>query len=175
MPVTVEDVAHVIRSIFTCKPQVNEEWVGFGLVNEFYNTEVHLMLETDSSSKSQILNVNMWFCAEDERRMVIELDYHDALELCDRIEDRIMWGNVFPSEADEGFGYEIVLNRVIDTSALDLKLALEGQPESELLRTLQRLSDEWLKLSPVIGGIAVGQLTELDHIELFLDQSASST
>lgn len=178
MEVTHVAVGEVIEHIFSSKPYITDDFVGFGLAADYFKAEVIVSIfdtlpETADEPVRQGMQMWVWFRNPDESRMNLrKFTWPQVLELCHRLQDEINWGTLAPSWVNDD-EIQIALFRSIDITLSDIGLALNRDLHSEFLRTLARLSDEWEELSPVFMGVETGQITSVDGVELLLQAPAS--
>jgi hypothetical protein len=173
MKITHQSVGDVIKEIFTAKPLINDDFVGFGIEGDHFNAEVIMSLFDDppltgDKSQRQSLQICLWFSHPDESRLnLAKLAFGEILELCYNLQNKLGWGELIPEKVDDQT-VEIALYRAFDIDMGDIRLAHEHDLDSSLLRNLHRLCIEWEALSPVLSGIATGQIKQTKNIEMFL-------
>lgn len=177
MEVTHQAVADIIAEVFTSEPAVEADFVGFGLEEEYFSTEVIINLFatkpiSDDQSSPQGVQIWFWFAHADKDRMNLsKFSFVEVLDLCHHLQSELDWGELVPVQIDE-YTIQIALYRADDVCMEDVKLAHEHNIKSSVLKNMYRLCEEWSKLSPILSGVATGQIESVEGIEMLLCETA---
>ena len=159
MTVTHEAVGEVIEHIFTTSPSVSSDFVRFGLEHCGLLTEVTISVYEDVFTYGQVMDMFFWLVDSTGHRLNMRTPgWSKALELCKQLQDAIDWCTLSPYQFDGEEDIQIALSRRIDVSESDLRMAMNRDIDSEFLRIFERLSEEWELVSPILLGVATGQI-----------------
>jgi len=173
MSVTHEEVGDIISEIFLTDPLIDDNFVGFGLMDENYKAEVIIRLFTpeslnDSEPVRQAMQALLWFSHNDGSRINLSVfSFIEILELRQRLQFELDWCDLTLVQPDKDT-IEIGLYRAFDITMNDIELARNKDLDSSFLRNLIRLKDEWVSLSPIFSGIAHKQIASLAGLEMLM-------
>lgn len=180
MQVTQQNVSEVIKHLYTAEPQINEDFTGFYLRSDLYSAEVviHVFDASPTGTQkpaSQGMRVWIWFCSSPgERLNLASLGKDEMLDLCYRLQDEIDWGIITPVFVSSQ-ETQVALTRSAGITFDDICKAMKCNPASALISTLNRLAQDWEALNPLLVGVATGQVTSTNKLELLLQKPASSS
>jgi hypothetical protein len=180
MEVTFKMVGDVIAECFTTDSYISDNLAFFFLEDDEYLVEVLITLyevtaETETESAQQGMQVLMWLCDTDSKRLnyVDMMSFTDLLVLCNKMQDSIDWGTIVPNQLDTGEVHLGVL-RCLDITTRDLSCALNKDANSEFLRVLERLGTECDELFTAFKMLQYAGVTSFTDAKLLLGEVAGS-
>lgn len=162
-------MAKAVERNFSISAKVGEDSLVFQIIENGLCAEI-IMQAFEPEPNYQAVKICMWFCNQDGSRMnFADIEYNEALLLCNILSYEIEWGAIIPLMHNEN-NIGVSLSATIDTAVDDLETMRNMDHESILLRNMFRLYRSAERIYPVLYGVSTGQIASFDYLELLLDE-----
>ena len=173
MPITYKLLGKVIAECYFSKPQVEEDFVSFGVDVDDFAIEVTISLfdePSNTNTERQAIQIWMWFCHLNKQRFnVAQMAFPELLAMCYTLQEELNWCTIAPHRIDEDLVH-IGCYLSIDITEEDLMAACNKNGTSHFLRTLERMSFEGIDLFEPFAAISEGQVYTLSQLDLLLGE-----
>lgn len=169
MAVSLADIADVLVMINDTPAQEIEQELIFLIDFDGFSAEVTMCLSPgEEEGEPEILEIDFWLKDSNGNSLMFGQDIDlELLKTCNSLQERSRWGKIQIQE-DEVFGVEIVFWCAIDVTPNDILHAKTCSSESLFLRTMQRLSTEFIEIGNILLAYQRGEVKTSKEFELLM-------